>query len=251
MTIVSTPAILLRSFPYSESSTILKFYTQEMGVTGVMARGIRSRQSRGQAALGTFSEGLLTLYVKGNRDLQTLKDFATTDARRTLAADVTRFAAASVLGEIVLRHAGAEGNPSLYAQLAGALNRLSAGQTQEPVGEFLAEAWGLVDALGYRPELAVCASCGRLLDEDEMGRFVFAAGGVRCSNCAEASGGPRIGGGGRAQLAGMLEGQVPETLIKPRAHVKLLNDFVTYHVSDGKRLQSFAFLSDLLPDGNA
>lgn len=246
MTLVSTPAILLRAFPYSESSTILKFYARDLGVTGVMARGVRSRQSRGQAPLDTFAEGLLTIYVKESRDLQTFKDFAATKLRRSLAADVTRFAAASVLGELVLRHAGAEGNAPLYGCLAGALDRMTVGERGDPVAEFLAEAWALVDSLGYRPELTGCTACGRPMEPQEMGRFDFAAGGVRCADCDEGRTGPRIGGGARAQLTDLLDGRVPDPLHRPRAQVKLLNDFVTYHVSDGRPLQSFAFFSDLI-----
>lgn len=251
MSLVTTPAILLRAFPYSESSTILKFYARDLGVVGVMARGVRSRQSRGQAAMSTFSEGLLSVYMKETRDLQTLRDFAPTLPRRELAGDVIRFAAASVLGELVLRHAGAEGNPALYERLGRALDGLSAEHGPDPMGAFLTQAWGLVDALGYRPELDVCGACGRGLGPDEMGRFDFAAGGLRCPDCQEAAGGPRIGGGARAQLAGMLRGRVPETLRRPRAQVKLLHDFVTYHVSDGRPLQSFTFIADLLRDRHA
>ena len=250
MSIVSTPAILLRSFPYSETSAILKFYTRTMGVTGVMARGARRRQSKGHGALPTFSEGTLTLYVKGNRDLQTFKDFAPAVPRGALASDLTRFAGAAVLAEVVLRHAGEEGNPQLYDRLAGALQRLACGG-DDPVGDVLAETWGIVDALGYRPELDGCVSCGRELGSAEMGRFDFGAGGIRCGDCMLDDVGPRLGVGAREQLAALVSGTVPERIRRPRAHVKLLNDFVTYHISEGRPLQSFAFLIDLVPRGNA
>ena len=250
MPVVSTPAILLRSFPYGETSTILKFYTRTMGVTGVMARGARHRQSKGQGALSTFTEGTLTLYVKDNRDLQTFKDFAPDAARGALASDLTRFAGAAVLAEVVLRHAGQERNPHLYDRLAGALQRLADGG-DDPVGEVLAEAWGVVAALGYRPQLEGCVSCGRELDNAEMGRFDHGAGGIRCDACILDDGAPRLGVGARAQLAALVSGTVPSPMRRPRAHVKLLNDFVTYHISDGRPLPSFAFLIDLVPRGNA
>jgi DNA repair protein RecO len=246
MSLVSTPAILLRSFAYGETSTILKFYTRDLGVTGVMARGVRGKQSRGQGSIGTFAEGVLSLYVKANRELQTLKEFAPTDGRRQLASDVTRFAAASVLAEVVLRHAGEEGNPRLYHRLAEALDRLGETGRDHAVVDFLAEAWGIVDGLGYRPELAHCVACGRLLADDEMGRFDFSAGGIRCGDCGAEGAGPRIGSGARAQLYALVEGKRPPGFRRARAHVKLLNDFVTYHVSEGRPLQSMAFLFDLL-----
>lgn len=247
MSLLSTPAILLRSFPYSETSTVLRFYTRTLGVTGVMARGARSRQSRGQGALSTFTEGTLTLYVKGTRDLQTLKDFAPTRSRPGLARDVRMFAAASVLAEVVLRHAGQDPNALLYDRVSHALDRMSTPEGLDSVTELLSGLWGLVDALGYRPELEGCVVCGRPLEAEEVGRFDYSAGGIGCGDCAGEGGGPRVGPVARAQLTALLEGQVPEDLNRPRAHTKLVRDFVTYHVSDGRPLQSFDVFFDLLP----
>jgi DNA repair protein RecO (recombination protein O) len=251
MSLVTTQAILLRAFPYSESSTILRFYTRDLGVVGVMARGARSRQSRGQGGLDTFAQGDLTLYHRSNRDLQTLREFTPVSPRRELATDLVRFGAASVLGEVVLRHAGEEGNSDLFHRLSGALDRLAQPSGADAVGGFLAEGWCLVEALGYRPELAACVTCGRLLTRDEVGRFDFSAGGIRCAECGGDAGGPRIGAGARAQLEALLDGQVPAPLTRPRAHVKLLSDFVTYHVSEGRPLQSFGFFFDLLQGSHA
>jgi len=37
----------------------------------------------------------------------------------------------------------------------------------------------------------------------------------------------------------LLQGTVPEALGKPRAHLRLLHDFVTYHISGSKPLKTF------------
>ena len=80
MSVVSTPAVLLRSFNYSETSRILKLYTKDLGLVSVMAKGIRRGGSRGQASPDTFSRGELTAYVRPTRELQTFKEFSVEEA---------------------------------------------------------------------------------------------------------------------------------------------------------------------------
>lgn len=249
--IVQTPAVALRSFPYGETSLVLRFYTEVRGVLGVLAKGARRRGSKGRGVPETFSGGVLTVYVKESRGLQTMKDFAVQKPRRGIGRDVVRLAGASVVGEILLRHAGEEGHPPLYRQLDGALDRVESVPSERLVPEILARGWSLVAALGYAPALTRCASCGDPLGEDEMGRFDFAAGGVRCRACAVDESGPRIGPGARAQLADLLRGREVDDLRRPRAHVHLLDDFVTYHLSEGRRLRSFRVLRDVLPAPSA
>ena len=97
MAVVTTRGILLRSHPYGETSSILRFFTEGMGVVGVMAKGARGSRGKGGGPAETFAGGLLTIYMKETRDLQTLKDFTTTHSRRGLGGSVLRLAAASVL----------------------------------------------------------------------------------------------------------------------------------------------------------
>lgn len=249
MSVVSTPGILLRSFAYGETSLILRFYTRDLGVVGVMAKGAR-RSRRGADSLETFATGTLTVYLKDTRDLQTLKEFDARRSRRRLSTPLLRFAGASVLGEIVLRHAGEEGNPHLYDRLEDGLDRVEGWEEGRLAAGILAEGWGLVAALGYRPVLEACVECGQMLDADEnLARFDFGAGGLRCAPCGGS--GPRIGPGARAQLLDLLAGRLPGTLRRPRAHARLLSDFVTYHVSMTRPLDSFRILTALLPRGEA
>lgn len=250
MAIVSTPAIALRSFPYGETSLVLRFYTEARGVLGVMAKGARRNGSKGRGVPDTFAGGVLTVYVKESRGLQTMKDFAVDKPRRGIGRDVLRFAGASVIGEILLLHAGEEGNPPLFRRLDEALDRIQSIGPDRLLAEILAQGWSLVAGLGYAPALVRCASCGEALGEDEMGRFDFGSGGVRCRSCGEDGDGPRIGPGARAQLAAFLEGEPVEALRRPTANLRLLDDFVTYHLSEGRRLESFRVLRELLPAGS-
>ena len=239
MSVVSTPAVLLRSFNYSETSRALRLYTKDLGLVSVMAKGVRRSSARGHGALDTFSRGELTAYVRPTRDLQTFKEFAVEEAGGSLGRDVLRFTGASVLAEIVLLHAAPDPSPQVFERLTNALRRIDTEPLAGIVGAVLAEGWMLVATLGYEPHIDRCVHCGKTLDATEVLRFDFSAGGVRCSGCGSDHSGPRVGPGARQQLATLVRGTVPEVLGKPRAHLRLLHDFVTYHISGSKPLKTF------------
>ena len=239
MSVVSTPAVLLRSFDYGETSRVLKFYTRDLGLMSVMAKGVRRGGARGQGGLDTFSRGELTAYVRATRDLQTFKEFAPEEAGTAFGEDVIRFAGASVLAEIVLLNTAPDPNPRVFAILTSALRRLGVEPRESIVGAVLSEGWMLVTTLGYEPQIERCVHCHTAVGASEVPRLDFSAGGVRCSNCASGHSGPRVGPGARRQLAALLQGSVPEGLGKPRAHLRLLHDFVTYHISGSKPLKTF------------
>ena len=239
MSVVSTPAVLLRSFNYSETSRVLRLYTKDLGLVSVMAKGIRRAGARGQGGIDTFSRGELTAYIRPTRDLQTFKEFAVEEAGASLGRDVLRFAGASVLAEIVLLHAGPDPSPQVFERLTNALRRIEAEPRAGIVAAVLAEGWLLVTTLGYEPQIDLCVHCGRALGTSEVSRFDFSAGGVRCSDCASDHSGPLVGPGARKQLSALLQGTAPEALGKPRAHLRLLHDFVTYHISGSKPLKAF------------
>ncbi len=249
MAVIKTSAILLRSFNYSETSKVLRFFTLDHGVMGVMAKGMRRSQGRHGGGIETFVTGELTAYVRPTRDLQTLKDFSATRPRRALASNGLRFAAASMLAELALEHSGEGPAPEIYHRLHQALNAVEEAPEGDLPVTLLCEAWGLVAELGYEPVLDLCVRCQRPLEAGEMGRFDFGAGGVVCAACSEDTAGPRVGPVARRQLRQLLEGDVSVQLTHARAHVRLLSDFVTYHLSGSRPLQTFEFLSDVIgPD---
>jgi len=248
MCVVTTRAVLLRTFNYSETSQVLRFYTPAHGVVGVMARGVRRSSGKGRSGMETFGEGELTVYHRASRDLQTLKEFSLARPHRGLARHVFRFAGASILAELILKHGGADANPDVYRCLLEGLGARDEASEPELEGTLLTSAWALVGELGYTPQLDPCVHCFESLGSEDLGRFDFGAGGVRCPSCAAEIEGPLVGPGARVQLAQLFRGDIPGKLRKPGAQLRLLSDFVTYHISGGRPLQSFAVLEGLRPD---
>ena len=252
MPILTTPAILLRSHPYSETSRVLRFYTRDIGLVGAMARGVRKGASRGRGGTATFGEGVAVITFRDSRDLQSLHEFTPTKAHLGLARDFRRLAGASVAAELVLRHAQQQPHPELFETLSGGFERLEATGPEGVAGEVLALCWSIVQLLGFGPELEVCTACGALLGDGDMGRFDLEEGAIRGPGCPAAEGSRRIGPVARTHLAAFLRGEVPPELRGRRAHLSLLDDFTTFHMLGGRRLESFRFLEPAsLPDRDA
>lgn len=243
---VSTRAVLLRAHAYGETSRILRFYTSELGLLSVMARGVRGRSGKGGLALSTFASGTLQAHVRPNRDLHTMQDFSCSRLRSGLGADVLRFAGASAVGELVVAHTDQEPHPEVFDALEQALDALEEVPPPLVATACLSGAWRIVEALGFAPELDACTLCRELLGEDEVARFDQAAGGVLCANCGRESRGPRIGPLARAQVQGLLAGSLEEPVTYPRRHLALLSDFIAFHVAQ-RPLKSLRFLGDLFP----
>lgn len=243
---VVTPAVLLRAHAYGETSRILRFYTRDQGLLSVMARGVRTRSGKGSTTLGTFASGELSAYVRAQRDLHTMKDFACSRPRTGLGADVLRFAGASAVAELVVAHTDQEPHPEVFQALEESLDLLEGAPRDMVPSACLSGAWRVVAAFGFAPELEACVHCGTPLDADEVGRFDLHAGGVVCAACGQGTPGPRVGPVARAQLRAMSTGDLTAPVTHARRHLALLADFATFHVAN-RPLKSLRFLGDLLP----
>jgi len=251
VSLVTTPAILLRSHPYSETSQVLRFYSRDMGLVAALAKGVRKTGGRRGGTLSTFSEGDLILHHKASRELQSFRDFSPGESRRRLARDPQRFASAGVLGELILQHAGSDGNPGLFSLLSRGLDNLNAANPESLLTALLREIWAVIRELGYAPTIRTCVSCGGGFEPEAMGRFDFAEGGIRCPRCQNGGHGPRLGPRAREQLIGLMERSLLEELIRPKAHLRLASDFITYHISGGTPLRSMKVLESLIPKDHA
>src|SRR5678815_1953837 len=73
--LVTTPAVILSTLRYSESSKIVRLATREHGVQSAIAKGALRPRSRFGAALQVLSEGTAHLIILQRRELQMLTAF--------------------------------------------------------------------------------------------------------------------------------------------------------------------------------
>src|SRR2546430_4410821 len=85
MALVTTSAVVLRTYPYSETSKIVRLATRDVGVQSAIAKGVLRPRSRSVAGLELLSEGMAQLYHRETRELQTLAAFDLLVLRRELA----------------------------------------------------------------------------------------------------------------------------------------------------------------------
>src|SRR6266487_4659032 len=156
VSLVSTPAVVLRTYRYSETSKIVRLATRDYGVQSAIAKGVLRPRSPFGAALETLSEGVAQLYHKETRELQTLAAFDVVQLRRDLADDLGRFAGAAALSEVMLKMAPPAPLPAAYQAFIAGLDALVRAEQGEADAVAVRWLWLLVGVLGFAPQLDAC-----------------------------------------------------------------------------------------------
>ena len=244
MTLVSTPAIVLATLRYSETSKIVRLATREHGVQSALAKGALRAKSRFGGALQLLSEGQAQLLMKEHRDLSILTAF---DLRRLhvgLAADLERYAVASALSEVMLRFAPPDPHPESFDVLQLALMELegASNETLEPLGFRL--LWHLVSVLGFAPSVDSCVIDGTVLSPAGALHFSTRDGGALCATCARERGATQLPPDDRSDLVALLDPMAPLPSFDSRhgaAHRRLLARYIRYHLAEGAELPALDF----------
>ncbi len=243
MSLVSTPAIILSTVRYSESSKIVRLATRELGVQSAIAKGARRPRSRFGAALQVLSGGQAQLYVRDHRELHTLAAFDLARLPVRLAEDLERYAAASVLAELMVRFAPADAHAESFDALREALAALESVEPAEvrPLG--VRTVWQLVSVLGFAPALDACVRDGAPLPAGALA-FSPPEGGALCARCAPSDGGTRLPERARNDLAQLLDGGAPLPALDARhaaAHERLAGRYIRWHLAEGAELPALEF----------
>ncbi len=245
MPLVASRALILQSFPYSDTSKILRLVTPDLGVRSVIAKGAQRPKSRFGGILELFTEGDAHFFLKDGRDLHTLSGFDLVRSRQALGRNLAAFAGASLLAELVLRFGTEEPNPALYDAMIRAFDRL-AGSSQETAPlHALVGVWEMVAILGYEPQLAACIRCGTVPGAVEPTRFDVEAGGIACTRCRPT--GRLVDSAARAHLGRMVGGAaILDEPLDRALHGALLRAFLLAHLEASQPLRALdLFLEQL------
>lgn len=241
----TTPAVILHSFPYSETSRILRLLTRLHGVQSVIAKGVQRPKNRFAGLLELFNEGQAAFSLRETRDLHTLTGFDLLRSRRELANDLVRFGGAALIAEIVIRVGSEQADPDLYDRVNEAFETIQAAPKAAVEATVMAETWAVVGVLGFAPALDACINCGRELAPEEEVFFDYTAGGIRCPECSEGIGGRVLPPGARRVLTDLVAGK-PVVIERPAAYWRLLDRYLAHHVLEGSELKSIEFLARAL-----
>ena len=241
---LTTPAIVLATFRYGETSKIARLATRDLGVQSAIAKGALRPRSKFGAALHLLSEGQATLFPARSGDLHTLSQFEVQAVRTGLGARMDRFAAAVLLSEIMLRFAPANPHRESYDLFRDALEILEAAPevAVEPIG--LRAIWRLVSVLGFEPALSQCARDGTPVARGAPACFSPADGGVLCPRCARGVVGASLGRSDMDDLTALLSPFAELPALDARhlaAHRRLLEKYIRHHLAEGATLPALDF----------
>ncbi|MBW3627813.1 MAG: DNA repair protein RecO [Gemmatimonadetes bacterium] len=236
MPLISARAVILQTFPYSDTSKILRLLSEEHGVRSVVAKGAMRPKSRFGGVLEPFTEGRAELFLKEGRDLHTLNGFDLIRSRQSIGRNLAAFTGASLIAELVLRFGTEESHPELFYSVTRALDDIGEADGDHS-WRALAAVWHIVALLGYEPELGACVTCGSLVEEDEATRFDVDAGGIACICCRPR--GRMIGPAPRADIQAMVRGGAGMgTPGEWSLHRALLRAFLSSHLVSDRPLRS-------------
>lgn len=130
--ILRTPAVVLRSIDYGETSRIVTLFTREKGRMSVMAKGARSSRSRFGSTLEPLSHMEAVVFCRSGRELQMLTETSHMDIWRGISGSLEKIETGYRLLELTnaLLHQE-EANPPVYSLLVTALATVNAAEARE------------------------------------------------------------------------------------------------------------------------
>lgn len=246
MALVTTPAIVLQTYRYSETSKIVRLATRVLGVQSAIAKGVMRPKSKFGAGLEILGEGTAHLYYRETRELQTLGEFELEILRSGLARDLARFAGATALAEVMMKLAPPAVLPEAYDGLVAGLDALVTAPRNDVDAAALRALWLLLGSLGFEPSLVRCVRDGAAIDVDLAGPVPFSAaeGGVYCAHCAPPMPPTRLPVQAYRDLIALNDPGVPLPGLDEAhaaAHRRLLVRFARHHMGEPGALPALEF----------
>ena len=196
MSVLADRALLLRRWPFGESSLVVHLLTRRHGRVQVLAKGAYRATSRYFAVLDFFDTLELEWSNARAGDLGLLRA-GTLVRRRRNAGDLASYRAAHAVLELAALAARVElEDGELFDLTEETLERLDR-RTDPPALVTVVFELGFLQNLGLAPALEACAACGEPARAPAGGRVAFSAGagGRLCrTHAAEArAAGRRVG----------------------------------------------------------
>jgi DNA repair protein RecO (recombination protein O) len=183
MSLLKTPAIVLRSRKWGDADRIVTYYTLRFGKLRGVARGARRMKSRFGSVLEPFVYCDLNLFERGNDPLYRITQADILEPFSALREELSLMGAAARLVNLVSAVTG-EGDAShpLFDTLLNGLRALR--PDGDPTLTALLFQIRILGQTGFRPQTDHCATCGRVCPQAAPARFFSPlSGGLLCEAC--------------------------------------------------------------------
>ena len=163
MGLVTTDAIVLRTYNLAEADRIAVCLTRNAGLVRAVAKGARRMKSRFGAALEPFTLIRLAFYERENRELVSISNAEILKSHFDLASQPETSEVLAYMGELVGDFAPPhEANEKLFRMVAACVEALEAAPGSARMVLRYFEVW-LLRLAGLFPDVRACADCGALL----------------------------------------------------------------------------------------
>jgi DNA repair protein RecO (recombination protein O) len=181
--IAKDAGLVLRFYPWSNSSRIIVWLCRENGRIATLIKGSQRPKSLFLGQYDLFYTDETLFYRRDRQGLHILRECSPLRRRDRLRSDWRACAAASYLADLTARSIPMDSHlPGAFERLAVALDALDAGGPREEA-VFRYEL-ALLDLLGLKPRLGACASCRRpRTAHASVARFSVRRGGLVCGRC--------------------------------------------------------------------
>jgi DNA repair protein RecO (recombination protein O) len=178
MSVLTSEAVVLRTWPVQEADLIVSFFTRDYGkVRGVAKSALKSRKRFG-GALEPMTVARAWFAQKPRQELVRLDQLEIVRSPLSAPVDPVRMAVLSLYAEL-LDEALPEHDPqeTVFRLLLGVLEQTTVERPWMPLSYFL--LW-MTRLMGLLPDLAHCTACGEALRTGEV-TFNALADGLFCA----------------------------------------------------------------------
>jgi DNA repair protein RecO (recombination protein O) len=194
-----TPAIVLRWYPFSNTSRVVSWLTPEHGKIVTMVKGSQRPKSAFLGQYDLFYTCELVFYARERTGMHIARECSPLKIRNRLRTDWKACAAASYLCDLLSRASPPDApHAGLFELLDEGLDHLAPRASgQAPPGNGLSPNGStmpfvfwfelkLLETLGFAPRLRQCLDCKKELAPGTRNtRFQYSHGGILCSRCSE------------------------------------------------------------------
>ncbi len=186
--ILKTRGIVLRTFPFKESSLFCSIFTEKFGKLKLIAKGARRPKSKICGTLEPFTLSEVIFYKRETKEIYTISDAIVIENFPTIRTSESKFTACELICEFIDKTTVLEEpNKQLFEEMLGFFEKVSG--IEEKIAGFWAilMLFKLFKSAGLEPNLDDCVKCHNPIFEKHKINFSISAGGVVCESHFDAS----------------------------------------------------------------
>ncbi len=182
MGIHTAEAIVLRQYPYRETSALVTCLTDRVGKIKGLIKGLRASAGRYRSAMDPLSLNRIVFYDSRSSSLHLITQCELVSAFHEVTRDLEWMRLATFCAELVDAVLELEEpQPQIFVLLSGMLSRLTTESAMHRQGLRIHFVLRLLRLAGFQPQLDECVGCGRR----PVARGFWSArqGGLLCERC--------------------------------------------------------------------